>query len=268
MLNFGISPCPNDTFIFYAMINKKINLRGYEFNFIIEDVEKLNNLCLENKLDISKVSVHAYYYLQNKYDFLNAGGAISEFGPIVVTKDVEKIKNLSKLKIALPGKLTTASALMWFYWKKNYSQKKYSLKFVTFNRIIEMVEKEEVHLGVLIHEGRFVYKNRGLNLLADLGKFWQEETETPIPLGCIIAKKETEKKELIEDIIRESIIYSRNHKDEVLPFVKSYARELDDNVIISHIDTYVNEYSLNMGYKGYESINIFINKLKQEEIWI
>lgn len=267
MLNFGISPCPNDTFIFYAMIKEKINLRGYKFNFIIEDVETLNNLCIKGKLPISKVSVHVFYHLQKKYNLLNSGGAISEFGPVVVVKDLEKINKLNQIRIALPGELTTASALMWFYWKKNFSNKSYTLKFVNFNKIFELLQKDEVDMGVLIHEGRFVYNSFGLNLLVDLGEFWKKETGTLIPLGCIVAKKDKIDKKILEEIIKDSILYAKNNIQEVMPFIKSYAQELDDNVIMSHINTYVNNFSLDLGNKGQKAIAIFIEKLKEEGIW-
>ncbi len=267
MLHFGISPCPNDTFIFYAMIKEKIDLRGYKFNFIIEDVETLNNLCLHKSLPISKVSVHAFYYLQNDYDILNSGGAVSELGPVAVTKDLEKLKELSEIKIALPGKLTTASALMWFYWKKNFPDKKYSLKFLTFNEIFDKLANDEVNIGVLIHEGRFIYESLGLKLIVDLGEFWKNETGTYIPLGCIIAKKNIINKKILEEIIRESIYYSIKNTKEVLPFIKNYAQELNDEVIISHINTYVNEFSINLGDKGQKSVITFIKKIEAEGIW-
>ncbi|MCX8033768.1 MAG: 1,4-dihydroxy-6-naphthoate synthase [Thermodesulfovibrio sp.] len=268
MLNFGISPCPNDTFIFYGMIKERIDLKGYKFNFIIEDVETLNNLCIKGVLPISKVSVHAFYYLQRDYDFLNSGGAISELGPVVVTKDIEQIKRMSEIKIALPGKLTTASALMWFYWRKNFSNKRYSLKFVPFNQIIDELLNEKVHLGVLIHEGRFIYQHYDFNLIADLGEFWKKETGMPIPLGCVIVKKNNKiNKKILDNIIRESILYSKKNMAEVLPFIKNYAQELKEEVIISHIHAYVNDFSLNLTNKGKQSIITFLKKLQREGIW-
>lgn len=267
MLDFGISPCPNDIFIFYAMIKEKIDLRGYSFNFIIEDVETLNNLCIRKSLPISKVSVHAFYYIQNDYDMLMSGGAISEFGPVVVTKDLEKLKELREIKIALPGKLTTASVLMWFYWKKNFPDKKYSLRFFPFNEIPYKLTNDEVHLGVLIHEGRFIYESMGLKLIVDLGEFWKKETSTYIPLGCIIAKKNAIDRKKLDEIIRESINYSRRNIKEVLPFIKNYAQELDDKVIMSHINTYVNEFSLNLGAEGQKSVRTLIEKIETEGIW-
>ncbi len=267
MIDFGISPCPNDIFIFYAMLKNRINLRDFSFNFIIEDVERLNNLCIEGRLPLSKVSVHAFYYFQDKYKVLNSGGAISDFGPVAVTKDLKKISRLSEIRIALPGKLTTASALMWFYWKKFFNQKQYSLHFVRYDQIYDKLLNEEVDIGVLIHEGRFIYKSLGLSLIVDLGEFWKKETNTPIPLGCIVMRKDLPYKEALESMIRESIKYSKNNPNEVMPFIKKYSQELDDKVIMSHINTYVNEYSFDLAEQGRASIDIFLKKIQEVGIW-
>lgn len=267
MLNFGISPCPNDIFIFYAMIRKKIELAGLKLNFLIEDVETLNKLCLNGELDISKVSTHVYYYIKDNYEILKSGGAFSEEGPVLVAKDLTEIEKSVQIKIALPGRFTTATAIMWFYWKKHFLGKKYILRFVPFNEIIDKLIKNEVQMGVLIHEGRFIYQNFRLKLIADLGEFWKKQTNSLIPLGCIVAKKSFPEKTLMEHLITESILYSRNHLDEVLPFIKKYAQELDDDVIISHIKTYVNDYSLDLGEKGMKSIIRLMDKIHEEGLW-
>lgn len=267
MLKFGISPCPNDTFIFFGIIEKKVNTHGLVFEFVIEDVETLNNLCIKNALDISKISSHAFYYLQNDYNVLSSGGALSEHGPVVITKNLEKLKTLSTIKIALPGRLTTASALMWFYWQKNFSDKKYQLEFMPFYEIIDRVIKEDVDLGVVIHEGRFIYSLKGLQLVEDLGKFWIQETSLPIPLGCIVAKKSLPIKEILEKIIKESINYAYSHFDEAMKFIKKYSQELDENVIKLHIQCYVNEFSFDMGQTGMRAINELIKKIEREGIW-
>jgi len=267
MLKFGISPCPNDTFIFFGIIEKKVNTQGLNFDFVIEDVETLNNLCIKKALDISKVSSHAFYYLQKDYNILASGGALSEHGPVVITKDIERVKNLSTVKIALPGRLTTASALMWFYWKKNFSEKKYTVEFMPFYEIIDKVVKNIVDIGVLIHEGRFVYSLKGLELLADLGKFWIEETSLPIPLGCIVSRKSLNIKETLEKIIKESIKYAYCHLDEAMEFIKKYSQELDENVIKLHIQCYVNDFTFDMGQKGIQAINKLLKKIHEEPLW-
>ncbi|GAB5046438.1 1,4-dihydroxy-6-naphthoate synthase [Thermodesulfovibrio sp. TK110] len=267
MLKFGISPCPNDTFIFFGIIEKKVNTHGVNFDFVIEDVETLNSLCLKKALDISKVSSHAFYYLQKDYELLSSGGALSEYGPVVITKDLEKLKNLSTVKIALPGRLTTASALMWFYWQKNFPEKNYSLEFMPFYEIINKVADEKADLGVLIHEGRFIYSLKELQLVADLGDLWRKETSLPIPLGCIISRKSLKIKETLEKIIKESLEYAYSHPEKALKFVKKYSQEVDENIIKLHIQTYVNEFSFNMGQKGIQAINELIRRIKDSRVW-
>jgi len=264
---FGISPCPNDIFIFYGMLNNKISSDGLVFDFLIEDVETLNDLCIKKFLPISKISAHAFAYLEKDYEILSAGSAISDFGPVVVAKNINKLKELSEIKIALPGRHTTASALMWFYWKRNFFGKIYHLNFMPFNQIIDKVLSGEVDIGVLIHEGRFTYENIGLELVADLGIWWKEETSLPVPLGCIIAKKSLNLKEKLEDIIKESLNYAYSNYSEVLNFAKKYAQELDLNVIKSHIDFYVNKMSFDMGERGYNAINTLVKMIHREGVW-
>lgn len=267
MLKFGISPCPNDIFIFFGIIEKKIKTEGLDFDFVIEDVETLNNLCMEKALDISKISAHAFYYLQNDYIILSSGGALSEYGPVVITKNLEKLKNLSNIKIALPGRLTTASALMWFYWQKNFPNKKYIVEFMPFYKIIDKIIKEEADIGVVIHEGRFIYSLKGLELVEDLGKFWIQETSLPIPLGLIISQKSLNIKKALEKIIQESLNYAYSHFDEAMKFIKKYSQELDEDVIKSHIQCYVNKFTFDMGEKGIQAIDELIKRIERHAIW-
>jgi 1,4-dihydroxy-6-naphthoate synthase len=267
MLKFGISPCPNDTFIFFGIIEKKVNTQGLNFDFVIEDVETLNSLCLEKALDISKISSHAFYYLKEDYEVIPSGGALSEQGPVVITKNPEKLKNLSTIKLALPGRFTTASLLMWFYWQKNFTDKKYTVEFMPFYEIIDKVTEQKADLGVLIHEGRFIYSLKGLHLVADLGEFWIKECSLPIPLGCIVCKKSLSIKETVNRIIKESLHYAYCHFDEAVKFTKKYSQELNEEVIKMHIQTYVNEFSFDMGQKGIMAINELIKKIPEDGIW-
>lgn len=267
MLNFGISPCPNDTFIFFGIIEKKVDLKNLSFNFLIEDVETLNSLCIEKKLHISKISAHAYYYLQNEYDLLMTGGAISEHGPVVVTKNIEKLKQLHTIRIALPGKLTTASALMWFYWKRFFPDKNYQLEFMPFYEVSKKLLSDKADIGVMIHEGRFTYSSIGLKLIADLGEFWKEQTGLPIPLGCIVVEKSLNIKNEVENLIKDSLNFSYSNYDEALLFVKKYAQELDEDVIKAHISYYVNSFTMNMNESGRKAIDELIQRIKKEGIW-
>lgn len=267
MLKFGLSPCPNDIFTFCGILEKRINLRNFEFRFYIEDVETLNSLCIRKFLDISKISAHAFFYLQTDYEVLSSGGAFCQWGPVAVVKDLEKIKNMSEVRVALPGRLTTASALMWFYWRRNFEDKRYVLKFLPFYKIMDKVLMEEVDIGVVIHEGRFVYSQKGLKLLVDLGQFWIDETSLPVPLGVIVAKKNLNIGNLLSEIIRESLKFSYQNKDFAIKLAKNYAQELDEEIIKAHIDYYVNEFSIEMGPTGKNAISRLIEMIKKEGVW-
>lgn len=267
MLKLGISPCPNDIFIFYGLLRKKIDLKGLDFEFLIDDVETLNNLCLKKKLPISKISAHSYYYLEEDYKILNSGGAVSEEGPVAVMKDLDLIDKALEIRIALPGKFTTATALMWFFWKKFFKHKKFKIFYTRYDKIYEKLLNDEVDVGVLIHEGRFTYEKLGFKLLCDLGDFWKTGTDLPIPLGAIVMMKNLNFEEKLENLIRESIVYSRENQEEVINFAKNYAQELSREVIISHIKTYVNEYSINLGKVGIESIEMLKKKISKEGLW-
>lgn len=268
MLNFGISPCPNDIFTFYGLLNRKVSTEGLEFKFFIEDVETLNSLCMKGSLDISKISAHAYCHLKEHYEVLSSGGAFSEYGPVAVTKNPDNLKNLQTIRIALPGRLTTASALMWFYWRRNFYDKKYILKFMPFYKIIDSLIHEKADLGVLIHEGRFIYPQKGLKLIADLGKFWIRETSLPVPLGCIVARKSLKVKKILEKMIKESLNYAYLHTEEALNFAKKYSQELESHIIKLHIDYYVNDYTAQMGKRGLQAIKELMKRIEKEGLWV
>lgn len=267
MLKIGISPCPNDIFIFYGLLSRKVDQKGLELEFLIEDVETLNSLCLKGELDISKVSAHAYCYIDEEYELINSGGALSESGPVAVVRELNFLKEAQEIKIALPGRLTTASALMWFYWQKYMSPKRFSLKFSRYDKIYEMLMNQEVHIGVLIHEGRFTYKDSGFILFSDLGEFWRNQTGLPIPLGCVVMKKGLPIRETIESLIRESLNYALSNEDEAISFAKRFAQELSREVILLHIKTFVNDFTFDLGKTGVEAIGTLKNWLKREGLW-
>lgn len=261
MMNLGFSPCPNDTYIFYALVHKKIDLKGLEFNFIIEDVETLNQLAISKKLDISKVSSHAYFYLKEDYVFLRSGAAFGrECGPLIVAKEEFSFKKPEHLKIAVPGRLTTAFLLLKLYLLSEFGTmfiNKINYVFMPFNEIMNAVKEGDFHAGLVIHEGRFTYMDWGLVKIADLGQWWDEDTGLPIPLGGIIARKEIAPHviQIIEDLIGKSVKYARNNFDEALPFIKKHSQELNDKVITQHISLYVNSYTLDIGDEGIKALN-------------
>jgi 1,4-dihydroxy-6-naphthoate synthase len=243
-ISLGYSPCPNDTFIFYALVHKK--LKGdIEFTEILHDVETLNKMALYRKLDVTKISYHALGYLRNHYCLLHAGSALGRgCGPLIVTKKPFSMDRLPEKTIAIPGKMTTAYLLLKLFAPgiKNVIE-------MPFDRIMNAVSLGMVDAGLIIHEGRFTFPDYGLQKLIDLGEWWEEETGLLIPLGGIIAKRELGN-DMIGEIdrqLRSSIKYAFQHREETWSYVKNHAQELDDEVIDQHIRLYVNDQTIEIG---------------------
>ncbi|MCX7792782.1 MAG: 1,4-dihydroxy-6-naphthoate synthase [Thermodesulfovibrionales bacterium] len=255
-LTIGFSSCPNDTLIFYGLVNKKIE-SDIIFKEFIEDVETLNERAISGDLDVTKVSVAAYLKVKDKYELLNSGAAIGRgCGPLIVTKELSSIRELQGSEIAIPGRLTTANLLFKAYVKKNYGSFSFIPKFMTFDKIIPSVCRGDVKAGIIIHESRFTYEKAGLMSLIDLGEWWEKDTGLPIPLGCLIAKKSLGKDLIkkIDSLIHNSVIYGLEHLKEVLPYIKSHSQELSEDVIMKHIRLYVNDFTIDMGSHGREAI--------------
>jgi 1,4-dihydroxy-6-naphthoate synthase len=252
-LSLGYSPCPNDTFIFYALVHKKINTGDLNFKEILLDVETLNQKALNGELNITKVSYHAFANIREDYCLLHSGGALGRgCGPLVIAKKEFEIKDLIGKKIAIPGELTTAYLLLQLFepsFKNN-------VKIMAFDEIMNAVKNEEVDAGLIIHESRFTYASYGLKKILDLGEWWEKETGFPIPLGCMIAKK-TLGKDLISEVdsmIKKSVIYAMDHREETKKYIKSHSQELDDSVIDKHIELYVNKYSIDISKDGIAAV--------------
>jgi 1,4-dihydroxy-6-naphthoate synthase len=262
-LDIGYSPCPNDTFIFYAMIHGKLDTRGVKYNEVLLDVETLNQKTLNAELDMSKVSYHAYGHLREQYCLLRAGGALGRgCGPLVVSKNSYTMEELQDKKIAIPGKLTTAYLLLQLY-NSNFSSQQSSksdqlssIVVMPFHKIMESIARGEVDAGVIIHESRFTYSSYGLREIMDLGDWWEKETGFPIPLGGIIAKRSLgdDVHKIINRTIRQSISYAFNNRTEPLSYIKEHSQELSDDVINQHINLYVNDYSIDVNNEGERAI--------------
>jgi 1,4-dihydroxy-6-naphthoate synthase len=253
-LTIGLSPCPNDTFIFDAMLNGKIDTEGLTFTHQLEDVETLNRLAKTGSLDISKISYGALPPLLPYYRVLNAGGALGRgVGPIFISKKIDAASNpdLSTLEVALPGIHTTAHLLFSLAYPEVKNK-----TFIPFHEIEEAVLQNKVDAGVIIHENRFTYQEKGLNKLADLGEVWEKNTGHPIPLGGIVARRNYDLSLLqkINRIIYNSLAYAfANH--QVLPdFVTTNAQEMSEEIMRNHIDLYVNDFSLNLGAVGKSAV--------------
>ncbi len=268
MISLGFSPCPNDTFIFYALANKIIDQRGLDFRIIIEDVETLNQLAMRRSVDVTKISCHAYYYLQKDYHFLTTGGAFGrKCGPLLVVRGQESGLRAEIKKIAIPGELTTAFLLLKLYLNSKSNNSHFSLsasQFIPmpFHKIPEAVRDGQVDAGLIIHESRFTYQEYGLSKIIDLGDWWEDETGLPLPLGGIIAKRSigAQNISMIESLIRESLEYSMRNREEVIPFIKMYAQELSDDVIFKHIALYVNNYTIDIGKDGKTALDELIKR--------
>lgn len=253
-LTLGFSPCPNDTFIFDALVNKRIDTEGLEFDVQLGDVETLNTKAFKAELDITKLSYHAFDYMTANYQLMRSGSALGKnCGPILIAK--EQISNLashiSHLKIAIPGKYTTANFLLGIAFPdaKNKTE-------MVFSEIENAVLEGRVDAGLIIHENRFTYQSKGLKKLIDLGEFWETKTGLPIPLGGIAIRKNlpSEVKLKVEKLIRKSIEFAFANPEASKEYVRCHSQEMEPSVIQSHINLYVNNYSVNLGVEGEKAV--------------
>ncbi len=263
-LSLGFSPCPNDTFIFDALVNKKIDTEGIDFSVQLEDVQTLNNWARQKVLDVSKISYGVLPLVLNEYIVLNSGGALGKgVGPLLIAKKEIPDVQHKDFRVAIPGNNTTAHML--FSLAFPYISRK---NFLVFNQIESAVLDDVVDAGVIIHENRFTYGQKGLVKLMDLGQYWEETTGVAIPLGGIVMKRSLgdELIKKVDELIKQSVEYAfANHHEELSSYVKQHAQEMDEDVMQKHINLYVNEYSIALGSKGkaavakllevYDSIN-------------
>ena len=252
VIDLGFSPCPNDTFIFDALVKQKIDTKGYTFNIHLEDVQTLNEWALAGKLPYSKISYGVWPLLKNKYQLLKSGGALGKgVGPLLIYRDQQP--EAANMKVAIPGVNTTAHLL----FSLAFTEVKNKV-FLVFNEIEDAVLNGQVDAGVIIHENRFTYAQKGLKKWLDLGSYFEEKFNAPIPLGGIIARKDRDPHEIatIDALIKESVEYAFKNSYETLPeFVKCHSQEMSEQVMRQHIDLYVNDFSVDMGTQGANAIN-------------
>ena len=261
LIRTGFSPCPNDCFIFDALLHQKINVGNFTFEPVIEDVEKLNQRAMRGELELTKMSYHAYLYCQELYTYLNSGSALGfGCGPLLIThsEDIQKQffepQSRRKMKVLIPGELTTAHYLL----KKFFSDISHKTS-VLFSEIEDLLVQKRFDAGLIIHENRFTYPQKGLLKIVDLGALWEKETGLPIPLGGIMVKRTLGTKTIqkIDSLVRQSVEYAFQHYEDVLPFVRTHAQTMQEDVIKQHINLYVNTYSIDLGAEGRKAIEYF-----------
>jgi len=264
-LTLGYSPCPNDTYIFYALVHGKVAVPGITVGERLEDVETLNRLALAGTLDLTKVSYHALGRLRDRYALLRSGGALGRgCGPLIVARPGTRIEDLGTGAVAIPGMLTTAWLLL-----RLYDPKLTNVVVMPFDRIMQAVADGAVAAGLIIHESRFTYPRYGLESLLDLGAWWERHSGLPIPLGGILGKRSLGADTLmkVEEAIRESLRYARSHPDEVLAYCKQHSQEMDEKVMMSHISLYVNDFTRDLGCEGIASVRRLFAEAEERGIF-
>ena len=248
-LSLCISPCPNDTFAFDAIVNRRIDCGGFDLDVSYYDIEELNRGVLAGTPDISKISYSVYPRIAGRYAILDSGSALGRGnGQLLVRR-----RGFSGplRRIASPGLNTTANALLMRYFPQTEE-----VVPMLFSEIAAAVERGDVDAGVLIHEGRFVYGRRNLELVADLGKLWEKETSLPLPLGAIVIRRDlpVDVRRDFDALLRRSVLYAMEHPSVSRPYVREHAQELDDDVIDRHIALFVNDYTVSLGEEGREAV--------------
>lgn len=258
-LSLGFSPCPNDTFIFDAMIHHKIDTEGLDFSVSFDDVETLNQKAFRQELDITKLSFHAYAYVTDNYVLLNSGSALGfGVGPLLISKTELTNPNseIGKLRIGIPGKYTTANFLLSLAYPEAENKTE-----MLFSEIEDALNNNLIDVGLIIHENRFTYLEKGFKKVRDLGEFWEELTSCPIPLGGIVIKRSLpdETKKIVNRVIRRSVEFAFENPKSGLDFIRSHAQEMSEEVMYKHIELYVNKYSIDLGDEGRRAVSVLFD---------
>jgi len=261
-LSLGFSPCPNDCFIFDAIVNRRIDLEGLEFAVHLADVEELNAAALAGQAQITKLSYHAYAFCADRYVLLDAGSALGRnCGPLLISKRAISRDEVAAggLRIAIPGRYTTANFLLGLAFP--HAQRKTEL---LFSAIEGALLDGEFDACLIIHENRFTYEAKGLKKIVDLGEFWESETGAPIPLGGIVVSRALpdEVNRAVNRVVRRSVEYAFAHRDASLPFVRRHAQEMSEEVMYRHIDLYVNEFSIDLGVEGRRAVEVLFDRAR------
>jgi len=269
-LSLGFSPCPNDTFIFDALIHHKIDTEGLDFEVFYDDVETLNQKAFRGELDITKLSYHAFAYVADSYVLLDSGSALGfGVGPMLICKDdpeklrTELEKPNTQVKIGIPGKYTTANFLLGLAFPNALNKQE-----LVFSDIENAVIDGRVDIGLIIHENRFTYQDKGLKKIIDLGDFWEKETGLAIPLGGIVANRTLplDVQHKINRVLRRSVEFAFSNPKSGLEYIRSHAQEMSEEVMYKHIDLYVNKYSVELGDEGKKAIKLLFDTATEKNV--
>ena len=265
-LSLGFSPCPNDCFMFDAIVNRRIDLEGLSFEVRMDDVEALNKAAFADLIDVTKLSYHAYAYCADRYVLLDAGSALGRnCGPLLISKRPITSEQVAAggLTIAIPGRYTTANFLLGLAFPAAGDRTE-----LVFSEIEPALVAGRFDAGLIIHENRFTYAAKGLRKIIDLGEFWEQETGAPIPLGGIVVKRSLadDVQCRVNRVLRRSVEYAFAHRDASLPFVREHAQEMSEDVMYRHIDLYVNEYSVDLGAEGRRAVEVLFDRARASGI--
>lgn len=257
-LSLGFSPCPNDTFIFDALIHHKIDTEGLDFEVFFDDVETLNQKAFKGELDITKLSFHAFAHVYSQYALLDAGSALGfGVGPLLICKNENLIHDpselTSNLKVGIPGKYTTANFLLGIAFPHLVDKQE-----MVFSEIESALLDNKIDVGLIIHENRFTYSDKGLHKIIDLGSYWEQLTGCAIPLGGIVINRNLDRQiqEKVNRLLRKSVEFAFANPKSGIGFIKEHAQEMSEEVMYKHIELYVNKYSVNLGVEGRKAIDV------------
>ena len=261
-MKIAISPCPNDTFMFWAMLHRRVETFGLTFSVAMRDIEQLNRAATEQEFDMVKISYAHYPKISQTYQLLTAGSALGfGNGPLLVSRRKVYPDEVSHLRIAIPGVDTTANMLLTMAYPNATNKREY-----LFSDIEEVVLSDEADAGLLIHESRFTYEQNGLRKIMDMGEYWEKETGLPLPLGAIAVRRDfsEETKNRLNTVLRESVRYAMQNPHEPYEFVARHAQAMDFDVYRKHIALYVNEFSVDLGESGMKSVQTLFEKEKSQ----
>jgi 1,4-dihydroxy-6-naphthoate synthase len=261
-LTLGFSPCPNDCFMFDAMVHGRIDLEGLEFDVRMADIEALNAAAFAGRIDVTKLSFHAYAYCIGSYVLLDAGSALGRnCGPLLISKREISRDEVARggVAIAIPGKYTTANFLLSLAFPRATDKRE-----LLFSAIEGALLDDSFDAGLIIHEDRFTYAAKGLKKIIDLGEYWESETGAAIPLGGIVIKRvlPEDVRRKVNRVMRRSVEYACANRSASVPFVRANAQEMSEDVMYQHIDLYVNDYSVDLGREGRRAVEVLFERAK------